>query len=163
MSYLWTEGPFDIQQAVALDVPDTAWPTFHGRDVFAPAAAQLASGTRLRDLGDDIGDPMILGEAFATQLGTGLSGRVVVVDHFGNAITTIREEDCAGRRIAGVSWPGGGTTQVVATYDDIAPGTLAVLFGSAGHVEVAAHGAAAASLGGPGAHTAVTLEFVPWA
>ena len=46
-------------RAVALPVPATAAPTFHGRDVFAPAAAQLALGTPLDALGTVLLEPLI--------------------------------------------------------------------------------------------------------
>src|SRR5918911_5491181 len=46
-------------RAVALRVPPGAAPTFHGRDVFAPAAAALASGTPLDTLGSPATDPVV--------------------------------------------------------------------------------------------------------
>src|SRR5688500_7663096 len=46
-------------RCVALAVPPTAAPTFHGRDVFAPAAAELAQGIALDALGEPISDPVI--------------------------------------------------------------------------------------------------------
>src|SRR3989442_2699282 len=42
---------------VALPVPRDAAPTFHGRDVFAPAVAALASGKRLEQVGETIKQP----------------------------------------------------------------------------------------------------------
>jgi S-adenosyl-L-methionine hydrolase (adenosine-forming) len=159
ISYLWDEAPDGSRWAVDLPVPDYAWPTFHGRDVFAPAAAQLAAGDNLDSCGESIDDPITLSEAFAQSMGTGLAGRIAVVDHFGNAITTIRATDVEGRAIRGVSWSGGATSTVVTTYDDIPPGTVAALVGSAGHVEIATRGQAVVSLGGPGAHAEVTVDL----
>jgi S-adenosyl-L-methionine hydrolase (adenosine-forming) len=158
VSYLWHDAARDRRRAVALQVPEGASPTFHGRDVFAPAAAQLAAGADLGDCGEPIDDPMILDEAFATPLGTGFAGLVAVVDHFGNAITTVRAGDLGGRLIARVTWAQGATAQTAMTYEDIAPGQLAAVVGSAGHVEIAARGAPALSLGGPGRHQPVTVE-----
>src|SRR5262245_33021919 len=43
---------------VSLPVLPGVSPTFHGRDVFAPAAARLAMGARLEDLGPVIADPI---------------------------------------------------------------------------------------------------------
>jgi S-adenosylmethionine hydrolase len=160
ISYLWVESSSQMRRAVSLLMPAYASPTFHGRDVFAPAAAQLSDGLRLEDCGEPIRDPVILREAFAEPFGSGLRGRIAVVDHFGNAITTIRSADLRGRRIAGASWAGGATAHTVTTYDDIAPGVLATLIGSAGHLEIAARRAAAASLGGPAPGADVTLELM---
>ncbi|TMB91460.1 MAG: SAM-dependent chlorinase/fluorinase [Chloroflexi bacterium] len=159
VSYLWAESSSQMRRAVALLSPAYAWPTFHGRDIFAPAAAQLADGLRLEDSGEPIRDPVVLREAFAEPLGTGLRGRVAVIDHFGNAITTIRAVDIRGRRIGAVSWAGGATAQSASTYDDIAPATLAAVVGSAGHVEIAARRAPASTLGGPTPGADVALEL----
>ncbi len=63
-------------------------PTFHGRDVFAPAAAHLAQGVPLDQLGSPAG-PDLLGEAPRRPLPGGALGRVVWIDRFGNAITDI--------------------------------------------------------------------------
>ncbi|MBV8445050.1 MAG: SAM-dependent chlorinase/fluorinase, partial [Candidatus Dormibacteraeota bacterium] len=159
ISYLWEETVPMLRRVVSIDVPGDISATFHGRDVFAPAAARLAGGASLTSLGDPIDDPVILDTAFATADALGLHGRVAVVDHFGNAITTIREEDLGATTLTGASWGGGSTAHVVATYDEIPDGELAVLVGSAGHVEIAARGAAAASLNGPAVGDAVTVTF----
>jgi len=158
ISYIWAEAPRDSRSAVMLDAPWDAAPTFHGRDVFAPAAAQLATGTRLADAGEPISDPTLLDEAFAERSVYSVQGRVAVVDHFGNAITTVRASDIGGRSITRVAWSGGATTQSASTYGVIADG-LAAIIGSAGHLEIAARGASAASLGGPAAHAPVTVEL----
>ncbi len=60
--------------------------------------------------GDLIDDPLVLGEAFARREGKVVTGRVAVVDHFGNAITTIRATDIEGSPVRGVTWPGGSAT-----------------------------------------------------
>jgi S-adenosylmethionine hydrolase len=66
-------------------------PTFHGRDIFAPAAARVAAGLDYRHLGPPRHDAWL----FATFCGRPgpfgeLQGRVVHIDRFGNLITTIR-------------------------------------------------------------------------
>jgi S-adenosyl-L-methionine hydrolase (adenosine-forming) len=157
ISYLWRESPSDSRRAVQLDIPGEASMTFHGRDVFAPAAAQLASGLALYDCGYPIDDPLLLEGAFATPVPGGFRGDVVVVDHFGNAITTVRDLDLRGRAVRRVTWEGGGTDQWVSTYAGIETG-IAGLIGSAGHVEIAARGQPAATAGGPQLHQAVTVE-----
>src|SRR5258708_39452958 len=85
--------------------------------------------------------PALHGDAFACASagGTVLDGVVCVVDHFGNAITTLRETDLRGREVVAVEWEGGGTSRAVRTYVDVEDG-LAVLLGTAGHLEVVARG-----------------------
>jgi S-adenosyl-L-methionine hydrolase (adenosine-forming) len=159
VSYLWDEASPTVRKAVSLAVPIGAAPTFHGRDVFAPAAAELASGGSLDAAGVPIDDPVILAEAFAERVGTGLSGRVVAVDHFGNAITSIRPTDIGGASVRAVTWPGGACAGLVTTYADIDDDRPAALIGSAGHLEIAARGRPVAAIGGPHLGDMVTAEL----
>ncbi|MGH3086802.1 MAG: SAM hydrolase/SAM-dependent halogenase family protein [Rubrobacteraceae bacterium] len=68
--------------------------TFHGRDVFAPAAAHLASGLDPLELGDEISPaslrPLSIVEDEARD--GEISARVIDVDRFGNARLSVREE-----------------------------------------------------------------------
>jgi S-adenosylmethionine hydrolase len=133
--------------AVELAAPEYRLPrvssTFHGRDVFAPAAAHLAAGVLLERLGPPLGNPVRLEPPRARTFQDGtIEGEVVYVDHFGNLITNI----------AGVS---GGSAQVRgrdlplrATYGAVAAGELLSLLGSDGWLEVAVRdGSAALALG----------------
>jgi len=156
LSYLWTEADAALRRCAVIAVPTAASPTFHGRDIFAPAAARLAAGADLDDLGEPGAPPMLLDVAFARRDDAALLGRVAAVDHFGNAITTVRLADLGGARLTGARWDGGGTDSVVRTYAEIGDG-LAVLVGSAGHVEVAARGRPGRCLGGPEAGAAVRV------
>jgi hypothetical protein len=148
VSYLWGEASPADRRAVSIDVPAGASPTFHGRDVFAPCAAELASREGFDIAGDPIDDPIVLGAAFARRKGAQITGMVAVTDHFGNAITTIRAEDLSGAAVRSINWPGGGSGGLVATYAQIAGGPGA-LIGSAGHLEIAGRGVGAAAVGGP--------------
>ncbi len=69
-----------------------------------------------RAAGEPIDDPIVLADAFAERIGTGLRGRVCVVDHFGNAITTIRAADIGAATVRSVSWQGGACAGLVTTY-----------------------------------------------
>ena len=55
-------------RCVSLAIPSGAAPTFHGRDVFAPAAAQLALGASLESLGEQAESPVIRRTPEATAL-----------------------------------------------------------------------------------------------
>lgn len=119
--------------------------TFHGRDVFAPAAAHLATGASLERFGQELGDPVRLPWPDARRAGGDLLGEVVHVDRFGNLITSVRDGDLAGETSVEVE---GRELPVVATYSDLEPGALGGLVGSAGRVEIAAReGNAAERLG----------------
>lgn len=156
-TWLWEEAA-GARRCVALPAPEGMSATFAGRDLFAPVAARLAGGARLDECGVAVDDPVLLDEARCRRDGTALLARVCVVDHFGNAITTARVADLAGARPAGASWPGGGTREVARTYAGIR-GDLALITGSAGHLEVAARGAPASQRGGPSAGDPVRIEL----
>jgi S-adenosylmethionine hydrolase len=67
--------------------------TFHGRDVFAPAAASLSKGLDMSRLGEPITDFVRL-PVPRPSVGKGrVDGEVIHMDGFGNAITNIRVED----------------------------------------------------------------------
>ncbi|MBA4391273.1 MAG: hypothetical protein C0399_10090 [Syntrophus sp. (in: bacteria)] len=67
--------------------------TFHGRDIFAPAAAYLSKGIQLSAFGKNITDPVRLHNMLPGIEGDSLKGAVVRFDRFGNAITNIKV-DC---------------------------------------------------------------------
>lgn len=120
--------------------------TFHGRDVFAPVAAHLASGVPIDDFGEQIDSMVGLAPLRAARDANGtLSAQVLRIDRFGNVITDIRATDLpAGAfavEIAGHVVPGPVRTYAVATG-------LAAIVGSGGYLEIALpNGNAAAELG----------------
>jgi S-adenosylmethionine hydrolase len=130
-------------RAVALTVPPGAAPTFHGRDLFAPAAAALARGEPLDALGVAHAAPVVrrTPEPHRREDGA-VVGEVITVDRFGNAVTNF-----LGARPGAVEV--NGTTLVVQrTYETAAPGALLAVCGSTGLVEIAVRdGSAAERLG----------------
>ena len=128
---------------VELPIPAGAAATFHGRDVFAPAAAALARGAPLDDIGRPRTDPVIRRTPEAVRAADGsVSGVVISIDRFGNAITNLVAARGGTIRVAGRMLP------VRRTYSDAARGEVLALVGSNGLVEVAVReGNAAAQLG----------------
>lgn len=84
-----------LHQAVALTAPEYRLPTvsstFHGRDIFAPAAAYLARGVALDQLGPGLEASSLrrLDGLLATRQGNEIQASVVHVDHFGNLVTSL--------------------------------------------------------------------------
>jgi S-adenosylmethionine hydrolase len=72
--------------------------TFHGRDIFAPIAAEIASG-RLRpaSLGPEAQELVPAWVDDPVAAGNQVSGVVITVDHFGNLVTNIDAELIAWR------------------------------------------------------------------
>ncbi|WP_458190874.1 SAM hydrolase/SAM-dependent halogenase family protein [Haladaptatus sp. NG-WS-4] len=117
---------------------DTESTTFHGRDVFAPAAARIheAGVESLEDLPDvrSVDDFVDLrfpepevGEREAT-------GEILVVDDFGNAITNVPGEFLDGVDELAVN---GASAPVEPSYAHVEPGQRLVTVGSHGNVELA--------------------------
>jgi S-adenosylmethionine hydrolase len=124
-------------RAVALPVAARAAPTFHGRDVFAPAAARLAGGAALDSLGEPTDACVVRRTPEARRLADGaVEGCVIAVDRFGNAVTNL----VAGAAVAqhgGVVVVGGRAVPVRRVYADVAPGEAVAVVGSNGLLEVA--------------------------
>ena len=130
-------------EVVRLAVSAAASPTFHARDVFAPAAARLACGTSLAGLGTPGHDPVVLltPEPEADSTGA-VVGQVIAIDHFGNAITNLMAQRATRVHVAGK------TLKLVRTYGHLDPGEAGALIGSNGYVEVVVgQGNAARKLG----------------
>jgi S-adenosyl-L-methionine hydrolase (adenosine-forming) len=108
--------------------------TFHGRDIFAPVAAHLASGVPLRELGSEIDlDSLIeLELPKCRQIINGVVGCVQYIDIFGNLITNIPGSYVQGKNwyvnIAGLKIPGGETYSSVNIGDAIPPPREPLLF-----------------------------------
>jgi hypothetical protein len=123
----------DDARAVALEVPPGASATFHGRDVFSPAAAALATGTPLERLGSAYPSPVVRRTAApALQQDGAILGEVVMIDRFGNAITNV-PGPLPGYRL----WIGAMHLPVLQTYADVSPGDPLALTGSSGLIEIA--------------------------
>ena len=121
--------------------------TFHGRDLLAPAAAHLACGGALEELGPPAGAIAALALPQPRADGGRIVGEVLHVDRFGNAITNIAREALAGREGARVE-AAGRSLPLARTYADAARGEALALAGSAGWIEIAVReGSAAALLG----------------
>jgi S-adenosylmethionine hydrolase len=139
--------------------------TFHGRDLFAPAAAHLAAGVPLAELGPQVTDWVTLPFPTPTlRLPHKLVGEVLYLDHFGNAITNLGVLRWKGDELEmtpipnsdqSYSWSPSGeiacrghVVRMVRTYGDVTTGTPLALIGSSGFLEIAVRdGSAGASLG----------------
>ncbi|MBE9159838.1 SAM-dependent chlorinase/fluorinase [Nodosilinea sp. LEGE 06152] len=111
--------------------------TFHGRDIFAPAAAHLANGVPIERLGPAIDPQSLKTLPLPAPVGTatGWEGVVQYIDRFGNAATTI-----SGSAVESDNWTltlGETTLLSGKTYGEVPPGEGLALVGSHGFVEIA--------------------------
>jgi S-adenosyl-L-methionine hydrolase (adenosine-forming) len=168
-SYVWASAPAScvVSLVNARYHRSEVSHTFHGRDIFAPAAAHLAAGVPLLELGPEIEDPILLPDpAFALESGR-ILGEVLAIDHFGNAVTSIGrlrwmgdtlivdgvfgDVEAFAFRASEVRLISAG--QVIegirSTYGGVAPGDALALIGSTGMLEIAVnqgHGASVLDL-----------------
>ncbi len=136
--------------------------TFHGRDVFAPVAAYLASGILPSRFGPKIQDHLRL--TFEKPIRTShktWSGAILKVDRFGNLITNLHVHEFAGVSTRPFELKVG--TEVIKrlalTFSECAPGELFVIVGSSGYLEVATNQASAVNLLGCGVGSPVELTI----
>lgn len=130
---------FGIQEARQLEehVPGKERSrTFHGRDVFAPAAARLASGEEPAMLGAELASEMLsrLDLPRPVHNGGRVRGSVTHVDRFGNLVT-----DIPGRSLgpsALIEIGGEVISGIRSTYASVDSGQVVALIGSTGMLEV---------------------------
>ena len=130
-------------RAIELPLPPRSSATFHGRDVFAPAAAALARGESVDALGRLAASPVLRRTPEPTRRSDGaIEGEIIVLDRFGNAVTNL-----IGLR-GGTIELGTRCITVRHTYSEVAPGEPVAVTGSTGFIEIAVRdGDAASALG----------------
>jgi S-adenosyl-L-methionine hydrolase (adenosine-forming) len=121
--------------------------TFHGRDLFAPAAAALALGWPFPSVGRMIEQPVLLPIPTNRELPGGeVEGRILHVDRFGNCVTSLRsadyppESDKTLRLLVNSHHVQG----VLPYYAAGSPGVPFAIRGSAGFIELSIRGGSAA-------------------
>ena len=134
-------------EIVVLPLPPWASPTFHGRDVFAPAAAALARGTPIAALGPPFGGiPERLTYTEPHYEGKSVVGEIVYVDRFGTLVTNLTPELVPPYAVLEVEGLEIGPLR--RTFGDMPTGGLVAYLGSGGAVEIAVRdGSAARRLG----------------
>ncbi|HEX6107043.1 MAG TPA: SAM-dependent chlorinase/fluorinase [Gemmatimonadales bacterium] len=134
-------------EIVALPEPDGAAPTFHGRDLFAPAAAALARGDPLHLLGRPyLGIPERLVYNEPRYEGKSIVGEIVYVDRFGTLVTNLTPETVPEYAVLEIEGLEIGPLR--RTYGDVPTGGLLAYRGSGGAIEIAVRdGSAARRLG----------------
>lgn len=162
-----------VIHVVEIDRPDirhaVVGSTFHGRDIFSPAAAHLAAGAALSDIGSPITTWSTLPDPILEITPDAAIGEVLHIDHFGNAITSIGQLvwiDQDALRLTpefGRSHPADPVRfratgcQIIAgrhalrgihrAYGMVPPGQITALVGSSGQLEIAQnYGSAAHTL-----------------
>lgn len=134
--------------------------TFHGRDVFAPAAAALSRGVPAARLGPALRAPVRLPFPASVAAGSAVRGEILAIDRFGNAVTNIAESAWRNRfgprPVRAVA--GRGRFPEAAAYGSVGIGAPVAVFGSAGFLELSVRDGSAAKRFGLAAGLRVTVR-----
>ena len=121
--------------------------TFHGRDIFAPAAAHIAAGVPPSRLGKPIDDYLRPGFGKPRRIGKRTwTGEIVRIDHFGNLITNFHADDFPDIEKRTISLAIGPVEIPILahTYAEAGQNELFMIFGSSGYLEVSLNQGSAA-------------------
>jgi len=134
--------------------------TFHGRDVFAPAAAHLAAGVPIETIGPEVDAPTLHTlEVLGPMVGPGAIGaRVLGVDGFGNVQLNVTLDHLAGAGIEGSLRLAGAEVPLVGTFTDLPVNGLGAIIDSQGFVALVVNRGSAAEMLHLGAGSTVVFE-----
>lgn len=131
----------NVRRVVRIENPAYVRPalsrTFHGRDVFAPAAAHVAGGVDLDEFGPRIGDFIRLSLTKPDVNGDLVIARVLYFDGFGNAYTNLALGDLPANGPWTVRIGDTDVGTIVETYAGVDVGRPMALFASHGRLEIA--------------------------
>lgn len=126
----------DIQRIVELPQPESASSTFHGRDIFAPAAGRLAAGEPATNLGEPTQGLVELDFPPAKRDHLSLEVSVLSIDHFGNVVLDLPRKNGWDGLSAQVRFRG-ETLPFVKTYSEVALGQSLLIWNSENYLELA--------------------------
>ena len=140
----------------ALPIPSQAAPTFHGRDLFAPAAAALSLGEPVESLGTAVTDSVRAPLPIPRGEGGTIIGEVIYIDHFGTLISNIPAT--ALKPDPRIRVGGSDAGPLRRTFTDVPPGALVAFIGSGGTVEIAVRDGSAAAMLNIGVEAEVRVQ-----
>ena len=147
-----------IEQAVELTSPEhrlePVSKTFHGRDIFSPAAAHLANGVALDELGPEAPvDALVRLDIPRAEVGqTRLRARILYVDRFGNVQLGATRDDLehagivSGSRVEVESGLEAFYAVAARTFADVRPGDVVLYEDAYQNVSIALNGGSAAEV-----------------
>jgi hypothetical protein len=152
--FVRTRRVLNVEQTPVALAPRSA--TFHGRDIFAPVAAALASGLSADQVGTPCEDMVRLEIPRCREDGPVLHGVVVGVDRFGNLATNVPASALAG--VGSIEIGGRILGAPVTTYGSVAAGELVAVVNSGGVLEIAVRNGSASAVLGARVGTPVTVH-----
>jgi len=111
--------------------------TFHGRDIFAPAAATLASGVSMAEAGAELDTLTTFALPDPSTDQELIQGQVIHVDHFGNCVTNVHQRMLTPQKKYQVQFAATTIPRIERTYAEGPYERPLALFGSCGFLEIA--------------------------
>ena len=133
----WVEQKEKIKEARFISnsslFMDSISSTFHGRDIMAPVAAAIARGLSEKKIGPVFDEYRRLPFPLPVKAGNRVTGQVIAVDHFGNAITNIKRDYLSARTVFNIA--DRMMKGLKLTYASVPEGEAMALMGSFGFLE----------------------------
>lgn len=130
---------YSVVEAFVIENPNyirsTVSNTFHGRDVFAPAAAHLSLGESLSNFGRPVNEIKQLSIAQPKISEAVIQGEIIYIDKFGNLISNIHKSMLQSKIISGAV-ANHTINNIGCKYSDVDPGASLILFSSEDYIEV---------------------------
>jgi S-adenosylmethionine hydrolase len=136
--------------------------TFHGRDIFSPSAAHLASGIAPARFGRLVDDYLRLDLDHPARTGRrAWTGTILKVDHFGNIVTNFSVQDFPDleKRAFEMALGPQRVSILARNYAECTPGEVFVIVGSSGYYEISVGQASAAKKLGCGSGAPLELTI----
>ncbi len=164
MTLIAGEKPYECRQISHPDlIPKALHQSFLIRDMYAPAAALLASGADLDEIGPPV-DPKDITYSEPVYNDPFIRGQIIHVDHFGNCITNISRSlfsEAKSDRAFKIVFRNHSLSRIFLGYEKIMQGGDPIaIFGADGHLEICVILGSASSLFGLNIGHSITLEFV---
>ena len=122
--------------------------TFHGRDIFAPTGAHLAAGVPLEEMGDPIGDPILIDFPKPIKTEKGWEAHITIIDVFGNLTTDLPASELSDVEDVTFIIKGYEVEGLVPSYGHRSEGELVALVDSEDYIEIGAVNGSAAAVTG---------------
>lgn len=158
------EGNNSPVELIHLDKPkfwlENVSHVFHGRDIFAPVGAHLASGINLSDLGTQIQDPVRMEMPTPVSVKNGLLAQVIHIDNFGNISTNVTRLQLQGHNRLELTLQDYHIKGLYHTFGELSAGNLMALLGSTDYLIISEVNGNAARRTGAAIGDPVSITFL---
>lgn len=137
--FIYKSGDFEIYEIIKKDFFfKNISNTFHGRDIFAPLAAFIASGKDIKDIIKKIDDPVRLNIPTPEVTEKTITGEIIYIDCFGNLITNIPYNVLQDYRCS-LKFKNRRLGRIRTCYSDVPKGFPVAVVGSSGMIEISVY------------------------